>query len=223
MYKAVFLDFYGTLVHEDDVIIEEICSKISTSSIAPTTTKDIGTYWWESFSRTFYTSYGANFRTQREIELQSLEDTISFYKSSENPKEISQLLFDHWQAPKLFEDTNIFLNSIDIPQIILSNIDRNDIQSAINYNGLPFENIITSEDVKAYKPRPEMFQQALALYQLSPLEVLHVGDSLVSDVAGAQNAGIKVAWMNRKNKPLPKNDSPEYIIHSLEELIPILT
>lgn len=215
----MFLDFYGTLVHEDDVFVEEICRKILTSTPTRTTTQDIGKYWWNSFSETFNSSYGDNFRTQREIELRSLEDTIAFYNSSENPRELSEILYDYWQAPQLFEDTNVFLSNINTPKIILSNIDRSDIQSAINHNGLSFEKVITSEDVKSYKPRPEMFQKALEAYNLSPLEVLHVGDSLSSDVVGAQNAGIKVAWINRKHKALPENYSPDYIINSLQELI----
>ncbi|GGG53584.1 hypothetical protein GCM10010918_02870 [Paenibacillus radicis (ex Gao et al. 2016)] len=57
---------------------------------------------------------------------------------------------------------------------------------------------------------------------LNPAEVLHVGDSLISDVSGAQQAGIKVAWINRNHKPLPSNCSPDYIVKSLEELLPIL-
>lgn len=221
MYKAVFLDFYGTLVHEDDVFIEDICKKVLASTSTQTTAKDIGRYWWDSFSKTFYSSYGDKFKTQREIELSSLEDTLTFYNSTENPGELSEILFDQWQFPQLFEDTNIFLRSIRVPKIILSNIDRKDIQSAINHNGLSFENVITSEDVKSYKPRPEMFHQALAAYQLNPKEVLHIGDSLTSDVAGAQNAGIKVAWINRKNKALPESYSPDYVINSLIELIPL--
>ncbi|MEV5028804.1 HAD family hydrolase [Paenibacillus sp. LPE1-1-1.1] len=221
MYKAVFLDFYGTLVHEDDVFIEEICQKILASTSAQTTAKDIGRYWWDSFSKTFYSSYGDKFKTQREIELSSLQNTIAFYNSTENPRELSEILFDQWQSPQLFEDTHIFLSSIRVPKIILSNIDRKDIQSAINHNGLSFENVITSEDVKSYKPRPEMFHQALAAFHLNPKEVLHVGDSLTSDVAGAQNAGIKVAWINRKNKTLPESYSPDYVINSLKELIPL--
>ncbi|GIP33454.1 HAD family hydrolase [Paenibacillus sp. J2TS4] len=223
MYKAVFLDFYGTLVHEDDVFIEEICRKIMTSTPTQTTTKAIGRYWWDSFSKTFQSSYGGNFKTQREIELGALEDTIAYYKSSENPIELSEILYDHWQAPQLFDDTNLFLESISIPQVILSNIDRNDIQSAMNHNALSFDHVITSEDVKSYKPRPEMFQEALAAYNLKPIEVLHVGDSLTSDVTGAQNVGIKAAWINRKNKELPQNYSPDYVVTSLNELIPLLS
>ncbi|NQX60649.1 HAD family hydrolase [Paenibacillus qinlingensis] len=222
MYKAVFLDFYGTLVHEDDVFVEEICHRIMTSTSLQTTIRDIGNYWWNAFSQNFQSSYGDNFKTQREIEICSLADTIAFYKSSENPRELSEILFKHWQCPQLFEDAKTFLERIRTPKIILSNIDRHDIQSAIHHNGLSFENMITSEDVKSYKPRPEMFQKALMTYNLHPSEVLHVGDSLTSDVAGAQRAGIKVAWINRSNKVLPQNVIPDYIVKSLEELIPLL-
>ncbi|CAN7639591.1 HAD family hydrolase [Paenibacillus sp. LjRoot56] len=222
MYKAVFLDFYGTLVHEDDVFIEDICQRILTSTSTQTTTRDIGNYWWNSFSSNFQSSYGDNFKTQREIEISSLADTIAFYKSSENPKELSKILFKHWQCPQLFEDAKTFLESIRTPIIILSNIDRKDILSAIRHHGLSLDNMITSEDVKSYKPRPEMFQKALQKYNLHPTEVLHVGDSLTSDVAGAQRAGIKVAWINRRNKELPQSVSPDYVVNSLEELIPLL-
>ncbi|MWC27655.1 HAD family hydrolase [Paenibacillus sp. MMS18-CY102] len=223
MYKAVFLDFYGTLVHEDDVYIEEICGRILKSSPIPSTTREVGAYWWNSFSKAFQASYGDQFQSQREIERQALQDTIAFYQSLENPDELCEVLFGHWQSPQLFEDTMLFLEAIRVPAIILSNIDRHDILAAIQHNGLSFEHVITSEDVRAYKPRGEMFQQALTVLNLNPDEVLHVGDSLTSDVRGANNAGIKVAWMNRKNKQLPPAHSPDYTVNSLETLLPLLS
>jgi FMN phosphatase YigB (HAD superfamily) len=178
---VVFLDFYGTLVHEDDVFIAEICKCILSTSAIQTTTVDIGKYWWKSCSNDFYLSHGDNFRTQREIELRSLEDTISFFKSSADPIELSEILYDYWKSPTIFEDTRNFLENADITKVILSNIDRIDIQAAINKYELPLEHIYTSEDVRSYQPRPEMFQTALAEHNLNPDEVLHIGDSLSSD------------------------------------------
>jgi len=37
--KAIFLDFYGTIVHEDDEIIENITAKILNSSNAKSTSE----------------------------------------------------------------------------------------------------------------------------------------------------------------------------------------
>ncbi|MBD3920162.1 HAD family hydrolase [Paenibacillus sp. PR3] len=222
MFKAVFLDFYGTLVHEDDVWIEAICNRILASSSVQATTGEIGRFWWDSFSSRFIPSYGNAFITQRKIELQALEETIAFFESTCNPEELCRILFNHWQAPPLFEDTVAFLRAIDVPPIIVSNIDRNDIEAAIQHNGLAFEHIITSEDARAYKPRADIFHQALHISNLKPEDVLHVGDSLTNDIIGAHNAGIRAAWINRKNKPTPQHCTPDYTVQSLTELIPLL-
>lgn len=57
-YKAVFLDFYGTLVHEDDDIIPIICEQIKANAKIDCSVKEIGSFWWKEFSRTFRESYG---------------------------------------------------------------------------------------------------------------------------------------------------------------------
>jgi len=57
--------------------------------------------------------------------------------------------------------------------------------------------VITSESVRAYKPRPQVFQAALKALRASPAEVVHVGDSLNEDVAGASRVGMRTIWVNR--------------------------
>lgn len=123
---------------------------------------------------------------------------------------------------RLFLKTKDFLNTLNVPACIVSNIDRSDIESAIAFNGLSFQYIVTSEDARSYKPRTEIFEFALKQLGLNKNEVLHVGDSLSSDVAGANNCGIKVAWLNRNGKNLKNNYSPGFIVHNLTELLPIL-
>jgi 2-haloalkanoic acid dehalogenase type II len=223
MFKAVFLDFYGTLVHEDDVYIEAICKRIMASSKVKALTSEIGRYWWNSFSSQFHSAYGGEFKTQRHIELLSLEDTVACFDSNEEPGELSRILFQHWQTAPLFEDALAFLRAIQVPIVIVSNIDRGDIEAAIRHNGLDFDHIITSEDVRAYKPRPDIFREALKTLSLKPEDVLHVGDSINNDIIGAHNAGIRAAWINRKNKPTPQHCTPDYTVHSLNELIPLLS
>lgn len=56
--KAIFLDFYGTLVHEDDDIIPLICKEIQENSMEECEVSDIGRYWWKMFSSMFKNSYG---------------------------------------------------------------------------------------------------------------------------------------------------------------------
>jgi 2-haloacid dehalogenase/putative hydrolase of the HAD superfamily len=56
-----------------------------------------------------------------------------------------------------------------------------------------------------------MFESALSLLGLSNEQVLHVGDSLRSDVGGAKALGIPVLWVNRSNRKLcAQVEPPDY-------------
>ncbi|WP_311764986.1 HAD family hydrolase [Paenibacillus agricola] len=52
--------------------------------------------------------------------------------------------------------------------------------------------------------------------------MIHIGDSLTSDVGGALNLGIKVIWLNRLNKPIPEHIQPDYICKNLKEATALL-
>ena len=74
MIKAFFLDFYGTVVHEDGEIIKKITQKIYETGKAENKS-EIGTFWWDNFQNMFINSYGDHFETQRTLEKKSLENT----------------------------------------------------------------------------------------------------------------------------------------------------
>jgi len=225
MYRGILLDFYGTLVHEDDEIIPVICETIRRHACLPISPSDIGHLWWSSFSALFTRSYGADFLSQREAARRSLVETLDHVGADLDPGALLQRQFDHWIAPPIFPDTKPFLDDLaqsDIPVCIVSNIDRADLELAIAFHGLRFEHIITSDDVRSYKPRPEIFEAALDRLGLAPHEVLHVGDSRTSDVAGAQAMGIPVAWVNRSGKPGTEQNPPAYEVQNLTELSAII-
>jgi len=51
------------------------------------------------------------------------------------------------------------------------------------------------------KPFPSIFMKALKLANCEAHEVIHVGDSLASDIAGANNSGITSVWIQHQ-RPL---------------------
>ncbi len=222
MVDVVLLDFYGTVVHEDDVVIDQICKTISRSAEVHATPREIGSYWWATFSDGFKSSYGDGFQTQRRIELASLARTIENFEADCSAEELSGPLFDYWERPPIFDDAIPFLDGIGVPVIVVSNIDRFDIDTAIAHHGLSFDHVITSEDVRSYKPRPELFLAGLEAAGCPPDRALHVGDSLTSDVAGALRLGLPVAWVNRKGKPPPSLDAPNYEVANLMEVRPLI-
>jgi putative hydrolase of the HAD superfamily len=57
--------------------------------------------------------------------------------------------------------------------------------------------VLTSAEVGARKPAPAIFERALAAAGATASEAIHVGDSLVEDVAGARAAGIEPVLVRR--------------------------
>jgi len=83
-----------------------------------------------------------------------------------------------------------------------------------------FETVVYAGYDTPAKPDPEPFETAIAALETDPARTLYVGDSLSADVAGAQNAGLPVAWLgDGTSEPDP---TPDRILDSLRELQAIL-
>lgn len=206
MVKAVFIDFYGTVVHEDGEVIRKVSQEIfNTGKVKDKS--EIGSYWWNEFQTAFISAYGDNFETQRKLEYQSLRKTIQYFNSSADAEELSNLMFEHWIKPPIFDETKRFFEICPVPIYIVSNIDRDDILKAIEFHGLKPMGVFTSEDAKSYKPRKELFEFALTSTGLSAEKVVHIGDSLNSDIKGASSVGINTIWVNRGSKGIPEGVS----------------
>lgn len=63
-----------------------------------------------------------------------------------------------------------------------------------------FEMLAISEEVGVAKPDPAIFDVALSRMELGAADVVMIGNSLESDVAGAIAAGIDVVWLDRLNE-----------------------
>ena len=204
MIKAVFVDFYGTVVYEDGEVIKRVEQEIFATGEAENTS-EIGSYWWKEFQTAFHNAYGESFETQRKLEHDSLEKTIRHFGSSADAEALSNLMFAYWVKPPIFEEAKRFFELCPVPVYVISNIDRADVLQAIDYHGLKPAEVFTSEDAKSYKPRRELFEYSLKCTGLSADEVVHIGDSLSSDISGAASAGIKAIWVNRSNREVPKD------------------
>lgn len=203
MIKAIFIDFYGTVVYEDGEVIEKVEQEIFDTGNA-VTKSEIGSYWWKEFQTAFHNAYGDCFETQRKLEFDSLEKTIHHFSSTADAEALSNLMFEYWVKPPVFEESKQFFDRCPVPVYVVSNIDRADVLQAIEYHGLKPAGIFTSEDAKSYKPRKELFEYALKSTGLSAEEVVHIGDSLSSDIRGAASAGIKAIWVNRSHREVPE-------------------
>jgi HAD superfamily hydrolase (TIGR01549 family) len=80
--------------------------------------------------------------------------------------------------------------------------------------------VVVSAVVGAKKPDRRIYDAALAAAGCGPAEALHVGDSVVDDVAGARAAGIEAVLLQREGEP---PDGSFRAIRSLSELPALLS
>lgn len=81
------------------------------------------------------------------------------------------------------------------------------------------DGIYISEQVGAAKPSAKLFEHVLKdLGITNRSKVLMVGDDLLADIKGGQNAGLDTCWVNFKNQENDTGVEPKYEIHSYEEL-----
>lgn len=85
-----------------------------------------------------------------------------------------------------------------------------------------FDYLGYSFDMNAIKPDPKTFKTVLAALKISPKEALMVGDSLRSDIDGAQKVGMHTCYIKRKERSSVKGSKPDYTIHSINEISMVL-
>ena len=82
-----------------------------------------------------------------------------------------------------------------------------------------FSDIFVSETVGYQKPRKEYFDYVLSHIKEKDIgRVLLVGDSLTSDIKGAENAGITCAWIRHNPDTDCSEYSPDFIIDDISEV-----
>lgn len=71
------------------------------------------------------------------------------------------------------------------------------------------------------KPHPGIFQWALDQARVPPESVIHVGDHLDADVAGARGVGIDPVLLDRRGRHQPPPDDVP-VLTTLDELVPMV-
>ncbi len=124
--------------------------------------------------------------------------------------------------------------SVELYSDVLTTLDKLKNKFSIgllsNGNGYPeksglrgyFEYVIFSQDVKCEKPQKEIFLETCKRANCLPSELMHIGDSLKTDVAGANGVGAVSIWLNRESTSNSTGINPDFEINSLNEIMDIL-
>ena len=220
---GLFLDMYGTLTTGDRAAVEATCAAIVADTGLPMSAQELSIVWGERFFAAMDISNDDCFATLFEVECRTLAETMTALDRAVTPSKYVEQLAAYWRDPPLQPETREFLRTVRMPVCIVSNADHADLLGALAKHGLHVAGVVTSEEVGCYKPHARIFACALERMGWRRERVLHVGDSLHSDVGGARAAGIVAGWVNRAHRIHDVGThTPDYEFADLLELRALL-
>jgi 2-haloacid dehalogenase len=91
--------------------------------------------------------------------------------------------------------------------VIISNTEDRLIERNIENIGVPFDDYITAEQARAYKPTKPIFEYTLRKLNCDKSDILHVANGFEYDIMPAHDLGWTKIWINRYQE---KGDQAAY-------------
>lgn len=223
MIRAVTFDAFGTLIDTGRDVLIHVARAVCTDH-RPSLSPEKLLETWDHY---FFGAEAGEFQTLQDATDDSLAKTMVDYHMEGDTRPYIDMLNRMWANAKAFPETPRVLARVDgFPRAVVSNADDAFLRDLLRKNGLLFDHVVTSESVRAYKPRPRIFEVALARLRVRPEDAVHVGDSLTADIEGASRLGMKTVWVNRlglvrgASDPEPDREIPDLtpLPEILEEL-----
>lgn len=213
-FKAIFLDYTGTMVREDDPDTQKLVEIFMTNS----NFKDPGTAVstiWALIKKIEWECYLDSFIKKDEMVERILDICEKEYGFTGDRKLTHDVWRSSWIHAPLFDDVKSFFDKYGDKIYVVTNDDLKYVEESMKEKGLCPAGIVSAEAVNACKPRKEILQEALRISKAEPDEAVMIGDSYTSDVKCAKEVGIVPMLLDRKKTALYEDVR---IIHSLAEI-----
>ena len=188
---------------------------------------------WESFANAWRTtqleytwlrSLMKKHKNFWQITEDSLDHAMATFNIDKNMrKELLNLYKELSPYPEVKECLDA-LKSKKIKIAILSNGTTDLLKGLVKNNNIQsyFDNIISVEDVKIYKPDPKVYEMPIKKYNCKPENICFLSSN-TWDVSGGGVFGYNAVWVNRFNKIFDKlGYNPQYIINNLNQLLELV-
>jgi 2-haloacid dehalogenase len=229
--KALVFDTYGTVVDWRSSVLDELRRFGASRNL---------TIDWERFLADWKSCYRAGmdrvntgewrWTTVEVIYRRRLDELFATYAiRGVDEADVAQLNLVWWRL-RPWPDSVRGLERLKRRYVIspLSNASFSGMVHLAKFAGLPWDCIITAENVKCYKPRPEVYRTAMELLALTPGDVMMVAAHNY-DLRAAQGCGMRTAFVPRPNEwgsgqttDLEPEETWDVVARDFEELASLL-
>ncbi|MEH2013993.1 haloacid dehalogenase type II [Nostoc sp.] len=193
-YKALTFDCYGTLIDWENGILGVLKPLL----LAHNTNFDDDQILelFAEFEAEVEKGEYIKYREVLQIVVQKFGERLGFEPTAEELNSLADSI-QHWLP---FPDTVEALKTLkqNFKLVIISNVDDDLFAFSAKHLEVEFDQIITAEQAKSYKPSLNNFRLAIDRIDLPLEEILHVAASVYHDIVTAKSLGLSTVWVNRR-------------------------
>jgi 2-haloacid dehalogenase len=126
-------------------------------------------------------------------------------------------LMEEYTRLALYPEARAALSRLKGKKAILSNGSPDMLLPLVENSALPFDAVMSVDEVKVFKPAPEVYE--LAVRRLRTESVAFISANCW-DALGAKSYGFTVYWINRARAPIDRlGFEPDAVLTSLDEVL----
>ncbi len=213
--KAITFDCYGTLIDWESAIQQFFAQSLASKGFRDVEPLTLQAEWEEIQFNYIQEQY----RPYRQVLRDTLRMAFESYQIPTDNEECDKFAnsMGYW---KPFPDTRDAILELQklVKVVLITNTDDNIIAETERTIGVKFDEIITAEQAKAYKPSHKGFLLARERLGLQVSEIWHAGFGFKYDVVPATELGYTTVWVNRQGVARPVDVKETFLVGDMRTL-----
>jgi 2-haloacid dehalogenase len=193
-FDVLTFDCYGTLIDWEAGILEALRAPLAGREIA---LEDDALL--EAFGRHEAEAESGPYRSYRDVLGTVLRAILDEHGSEPSDDEVGVFggSVADWPA---FPDSSAALAHLQerFKLGVITNCDDDLFAASERRLGVRFDQVVTAQQAKRYKPNPRGFELMFERIGLPPARILHVAQSLFHDHVPARRLGLSTVWVDRR-------------------------
>jgi 2-haloacid dehalogenase len=223
-FEVLTFDCYGTLIDWETGILNCLRGVLEDAGKQPSDNEILSIYA-EIEARLEADEYRSYKDTLRRV-MESFGEHLDFEPS---PRQRESLVTSIPGWPP-FHDTAASLKALKrkYKLAVISNTDDDLFEQTAKCLEVPFDWIITAEQVGSYKPSSKNFKYAIQQIGIPKNNILHIAQSIYHDIIPASSIGLATVWVNRRKglegfgATKPAQGKPDLEVPDLATLVSML-